>query len=133
VVVDSHWRDYAPLVAQLDPYELSLQFAASGREALQISQTERPDVWLIAAHLPDMTGLSLAEMLIDQGQVGHRVLVAETYHADQERAALQLGLTLYVSKPVTADLLDKLLARCQPPPRSLAPPVLSPSSNPASP
>ncbi len=88
-----------------------LLVAASGEQALQVAQQERPDLMLVDMHLGDMSGLELARLIaLDPGlsRVPRIVLSADA-SPDQARAALAAGFASYLTKPLNvAQLLRSI-------------------------
>jgi serine/threonine protein kinase/CheY-like chemotaxis protein len=86
--------------------------APSGQKALEIARTDRPQVVLSAMHLPDMTGVQLAERIRAEAQLATAGFILITSQADtQEANALsQAGNTVRLPKPFDADRLAQALA-----------------------
>lgn len=108
VVVDPEPADFADLLrahALLRPEAFWCIFT-SGRAALRHLprcvgglQTHRR-LYLVNVNLPDMSGLDLARMLPDHAGRGTVVLVGDVYREEEELAARQCGVPLYLCKPV---------------------------------
>jgi response regulator of citrate/malate metabolism len=82
--------------------------AHSGRDALSLTRSLRPELVLLDVYLPDMSGLDVLRELRASMQVD---VLAVTAARDAEtlRAALQLGVVHYLVKPFTFPALrDKL-------------------------
>ena len=80
--------------------------AKSGREALELAASARPDAILLDLGLPDRDGLELVPMLLR-----HKVpllVVSARESTDDKVAALDLGADDYVTKPFDG---EELLAR----------------------
>jgi len=88
-----------------------LLVAASGEQALQLAQQERPDLMLVDMHLGDMSGLELARRIaLDEGLCGvPRIVLSAEASPDQARAALAAGFSSYLTKPLNvAQLLRSI-------------------------
>ncbi|GAD10160.1 response regulator [Gluconobacter frateurii NBRC 103465] len=88
--------------------------AADGQQALQLTQTLRPDVIITDIEMPHMTGIELAEQIREQG-LPSRVMIVTTFgRAGYLRRALQAGVRGYMLKdaPITqlADAIRKVAA-----------------------
>lgn len=84
--------------------------AASGSEALELVGSEQPDVVLSDWNMPQMSGLELLEALRQRGE--HRPLgfvTSESTPAVYDRA-MAAGARFLVSKPFTAEALERALA-----------------------
>ena len=76
--------------------------AVDGREAITITQEEKPDVVLMDLSLPALDGWEATRALKAIPEVSHVPVVALTAHAmvgDRERA-LAAGCDGYISKPI---------------------------------
>jgi protein-histidine pros-kinase len=97
-------------ILQKDGYEV--RTAADGREALALFEVEKPDVILMDLQMPNMDGLE-ATRCLRASEAGRDVpIIALTAHAmagDREKC-LQAGMNAYLSKPVQAEALRRLLA-----------------------
>ena len=128
VIVDPSIHHYGDFVASARKGQIGLHFCADGRAAMRMAKRFRANVWLIAGELPDMSGFDLLDMLaedIEQSSVdplrsgscvslGHldeisksRIyVVADEYRIEDEQRALAAGVTGYLVRPVTLDVLD---------------------------
>ena len=111
LVVDDN-RDAAESCAML--LELSghhVQTAYSGREALEIAETLRPDALLLDIGLPDLSGYELAQQMRAAPWGQGAVLVAVTGWGQDEdrRRAFDAGFDHHLTKPIEAERLERLL------------------------
>ncbi|WP_174274801.1 response regulator [Sphingomonas bacterium] len=81
--------------------------AKTGREALELAASARPDAILLDLGLPDRDGLELVTLLLRQAKVPLLVVSARE-STDDKVAALDLGADDYVTKPFDG---EELLAR----------------------
>jgi CheY-like chemotaxis protein len=127
VIVDAACDRYADFVAAAQRGEISLHFCVDGRSAVRLARRFRANAWLVAAELPDMSGLDLVDMLsphVNQGGVdplrggarisldrcggtGHSAIfvVADDYRLDEEQRALGSGVAGYLVRPVSLNLV----------------------------
>jgi two-component system, sensor histidine kinase and response regulator len=87
--------------------------AQNGREALEAWRRETFDLILMDVQMPEMDGMDATERIrAEESRDGRRVPIAAlTAHAmasDRQRC-LEAGMDAYLTKPVQADALDKLL------------------------
>jgi serine/threonine protein kinase len=85
--------------------------AASGNEALQAVRAERPDAIVSALHLPDMTGVELAQRVRAEaaGALPGFVLISSEAESSDAGSLSRCGKTVVVKKPFTPEqLLDAL-------------------------
>jgi len=84
----------------------------TGRSALEIAQTFRPDVAFIDIGMPDMTGYEVAQQLRREPWGSGPFLVALTGWGqdDDRRRAREAGFDRHLTKPVASDDVDGLIA-----------------------
>lgn len=80
----------------------TLYFASCGAEAVQMMNDVRPDIVLLDAELPDLTGFEVLSTLHDDPGLADVPVLFVTRFSDQEveRAALELGAVDFITKPV---------------------------------
>jgi two-component system cell cycle response regulator DivK len=87
--------------------------AESAREALQVLQTETPDLILMDINMPDMDGYTLTQRLREiprLGQIPIIALTANVMRGDRERT-LAAGCDGYIQKPIDVDTFSDQLNR----------------------
>lgn len=87
--------------------------AASGEEALQIVQSQKPDLILMDIHLPGMSGLETVQQIREQKAFSDIPVIILSAESDQAivRSSVQLNVNGYVLKPFKPDSLSrKILA-----------------------
>jgi CheY-like chemotaxis protein len=94
---------------------------------VRLARRFRADAWVVSAELPDMSGFDLLEMIsshvlqggvdpllggsrvsLDQVGTGKRSAVfmaADTYRLEEEQRALAAGVSGYLVRPVTLDMI----------------------------
>lgn len=129
VIVDATCDRYADFVHAAQAGDVGLHFCVDGRSAVRLSRRFRADAWLIASELPDMSGFDLLDMLsphVLQGDVdpllsGSRVsldrvgvgmrsgifIVSDYYRLEDEQRALASGVSGYLVRPVTLDVIRR--------------------------
>lgn len=81
--------------------------SVDGRRALQLLETEAPDIVLLDLMLPDADGLELCRQIRERSSVG--IIVVSARAGQQEKvAALNFGADDYMTKPFG---IEELLAR----------------------
>lgn len=105
-------------------------WAHSGREALEMLKTERPDLILMDLSLPEMDGWTATERIKSDPETKHIPVIALTAHTlpgDRKRA-LDVGCDGYLSKPMNLELfsetVQEALVNAKDPPKRRAGPVL---------
>jgi CheY-like chemotaxis protein len=86
--------------------------ATDGAEALQKVLAEQPDVALLDIGMPEMDGYEVARRIRSRSWGKHMLLVAVTGWGQERdrREAHAAGFDLHLTKPVGADVLEKLIA-----------------------
>ena len=108
LVVDDE-SSITELLASVLRFEgFSVETAVTGREALQLVSSFRPDVMLLDIQLPDLDGFAVQKRLVaDRSTVPILFLTARDNPEDKVRG-LTMGADDYVTKPFG---LDELVAR----------------------
>ncbi len=79
--------------------------AGTGKEALQVIQSESPDLVLLDVHLPDMSGIEVLEKLKQSGANPSVIMMTADPRLDEVKAALRLGAYDFISKPLNFEEL----------------------------
>ena len=91
--------------------------AVNGNQAVEMAETEHPDIILMDLSLPMLDGLAATRRIREQDELTRVPIVAVSAHdsADFHAEALAAGCNEYVTKPIDFDqlvqLLDRLLKR----------------------
>jgi two-component system, cell cycle response regulator len=80
------------------------QFATSGEAAIELAKESPPDLILLDADMPGMTGFDVCEVLKADASLAHVPIIFVTSHDAPalEVDALRLGASDYVTKPLVA-------------------------------
>jgi two-component system, cell cycle response regulator DivK len=91
--------------------------AVNGNQAVELAESERPDIILMDLSLPMLDGLAATRRIRERNGAGRVPIVAVSAHdsADFHAEALAAGCNEYVTKPIDFDqlvgLLDRLLKK----------------------
>lgn len=87
--------------------------ASNGQEALEIFESEHPDILIVDINIPVFSGLELIERVVGSG-AACKILITTTYDRSRYvRTAISLGVTDYLLKPVDYTELKKAVKKCQ--------------------
>ncbi len=104
LAVDDHPSILRFIQVGLEMRDLEVVTATSGKRALQIAASTKPDVIVLDIMMPDMDGFEVLRSLRQESQVP--IIVISADYGTRERA-LQLGANEFVPKPFNTDDLVK--------------------------
>jgi diguanylate cyclase (GGDEF)-like protein len=83
----------------------TLRFASNGTDALQLARASPPDLILLDAEMPGMSGLDLLKALKSEPSLADVPVIFVTSHGEAavEVSALQLGAADFIIKPFQAE------------------------------
>jgi len=110
VVDDNHdVAESCKTLLELSGHRVSTAY--TGREALELAESLRPDVMLLDIGLPDISGYEVARRIRASTWGGNADLIAITgwgQESDRERA-FRAGFDHHLTKPISTDSLETLL------------------------
>ena len=111
------------------------RFATSGLAALQLAREAPPDLILLDAEMPGMSGFEVCEALSADPALSHIPVIFITSHNDEasEEAGLSLGAVDFIAKPVNPDSLYTALIKWLPKTALTTPPPVTQPENPVVP
>ena len=83
--------------------------AGSAKEALCLFETETPDTMIIDIMMPDMDGLKLIEIIRSRNTDINFIIVSGYDEFRYAQRALELGVCMYLLKPVNKEKLTEIL------------------------
>ena len=116
LLVEDH-ADLAEATAELMRHHgLDVSIASSGRDALKLAEEFNPVVVLCDLALSDMTGLEVVQALrARRGANDFLTVILSAMSANNlreiERRTKTGGITLFLPKPLTSDILTDIIAR----------------------
>jgi signal transduction histidine kinase/ActR/RegA family two-component response regulator len=115
LVVEDNTDTRDSLVALLELKGHRVRSAADGRSALASFARAKPDLAFVDIGLPDVDGYAIARRVRAVPDMASVMLVALTGYGqpDDQSAAISAGFDLHLTKPVTADHLDRVLGQFQ--------------------
>jgi signal transduction histidine kinase/ligand-binding sensor domain-containing protein/DNA-binding response OmpR family regulator len=114
LVADDNPVNLKVAVRMLERLGYKPECADSGREALRMLEREMFDVVLMDMQMPEMDGLEVTRAIRSRWPQSGPLIVAMTANAfEQDReACFAAGMDFYVSKPVPASELQRVLEEC---------------------
>jgi two-component system, chemotaxis family, chemotaxis protein CheY len=89
--------------------DLTLMFARDAAQAID-QLTEEPDLLLVDYALPDMTGIDLVKHVREQGYTTPIVLITAEKDTELRLAAIGVGASEMLFKPISTELLHRAVA-----------------------
>ena len=113
VIVDPRFHAYGSLAAGARQGAYSLHLRSSGAEALKLARRMTVDAWLVAAHLDDMSGEDLLDLLRSESSQATLAMVADTRDGRRGTIATseaeEAGADALLSHPIRLADLQQLL------------------------
>ena len=85
--------------------------AENGLEAWELFQKERPQIVLTDINMPQMNGISLAQLIRENSSGTHLIFLTGYDDFDYALSALKLGADDYLLKPFSKDDVEEMLAK----------------------
>lgn len=103
LLAEDNQESYEMLSEYLEAWGYHIIRAQDGKEALQITREQRPDIILMDIQMPEMDGLEATRILKKDEELRHIPIIALTALAMQgdRKRCLDAGVDAYVSKPVS--------------------------------
>lgn len=101
-------RDGMKIILDVDEDFEVLGAAANGREAIELAERNKPDIFLMDIQMPEMDGIEATKYIVEHG-LG-KVLILTTFDDDDlVQQALQNGAKGYLIKNHTPDHLKQMI------------------------
>lgn len=113
LAVDDDEDDLLLITQALELFSFSFIAASNGLTAIQLAQTQKPDLILLDIVLRGLSGIEVLRQLKSNPQTLTIPVIAVTVLARQEDRdrILSAGADAYMSKPYMVDDLDSLIRR----------------------
>ena len=101
------------MLEMLSIHSLEVIVARNGLEAVELAQTERPELILMDVRMPVMNGLEAVRKIREIPELTDTPIIALTASIGTEAEDMQLaaGCTEHLSKPIQTSVLFAALAR----------------------
>ncbi|MDM8526827.1 ATP-binding protein [Anaerolineales bacterium HSG24] len=111
LLVEDNMMNQDMLIALFHTLNLDLQVAGNGQIGVERALELKPDLILLDMHMPDMDGLAVAQQIRQAGDETPIVLVSADVFIDQLDAALSVGISESLSKPLDFGKLFPVLIK----------------------
>lgn len=92
-------------ILQADGYEIVE--ASNGREGLEITRSQTPDLILTDILMPDLNGFEFLKILQEQGSKIPAIIISADIQEASRTQCLELGAAGFINKPPKGDELRK--------------------------
>ena len=113
LIVEDNVDNYELVRFLLERAGHDTRWARGGREAIQMSKQEKPDLIIMDLSLPEMDGWTATERIKTDVETNHIPIAALTAHTlpgDRKRA-LDAGCDGFLSKPINIALLNETVTK----------------------
>jgi len=111
VIAEDEQINYLFLKAVLKPTKAKVIWTKTGRETIDVCNTEKIDMVLMDIKMPDLNGLEATEEI--KKNFPDLPIIAQTAYAmeEDEEASLKAGCDDYISKPIRPEHLLTIMSR----------------------
>ncbi|MFC2048903.1 response regulator [Elusimicrobiota bacterium] len=106
IICDDEYATRLLTKAYLDMYQLDIIEAINGKEALQLIESERPDLLIIDYSMPEMTGLEVIKAI--NKSIPSIIMTSEGFTEETEKE-LKDYVAGYLVKPVMPNTLAEAI------------------------
>ena len=85
--------------------------AGSGKDAIECTRQYQPNIVLMDINMPDMDGITAAELVVQAVPIAQVIMVSVQSEADYLRRAMLVGARDFVTKPFSAEELISTIRR----------------------
>jgi len=114
LVVDDEPRILRFVSLSLHALEFDVLVASGGQQALQMAESEKPDIMVLDVFMPDMDGLEVLQRLREierDKKCQHMPVIVCSARSSVAEQAFKLGATDFINKPfMPEELADKVIA-----------------------
>ena len=102
-------RGLSLMISQAYPDFQIVGIARNGKEGLKQALEQKPHLIFTDINMPTMNGLDMIAQIQENGLSPQFVVLSGYAEFEYARSAMQLGVTDYLLKPITPDMLDGIL------------------------
>ena len=111
VIAEDEQINYLFLKAVLKPTKAKIIWTKTGRETVDICNSEKVDIVLMDIKMPDLNGLEATIEI--KKEFPNLPIIAQTAYAmeEDEEASVEAGCDAYISKPIRPDYLLSIMSK----------------------
>jgi len=111
VIAEDEQINYLFLKAVLKPTKAKIIWTKTGRETIDVCNSEKVDIVLMDIKMPDLNGLEATEEI--KKNFPKLPIIAQTAYAmeEDEQASMESGCDDYISKPIRPDNLLTIMSK----------------------
>lgn len=111
VIAEDEQINYLFLKAVLKPTRANIIWTKTGRETINVCNTEKVDIILMDIKMPDLNGLEATVEI--KKNFPNLPIIAQTAYAmeEDEQASMESGCDDYISKPIRPDNLLTVMSK----------------------
>ncbi|PLX12358.1 MAG: response regulator [Marinilabiliales bacterium] len=111
VIAEDEQINYLFLKAVLKPTKAKIIWTKTGRETIDVCNSENVDIVLMDIKMPDLNGLEATEEI--KKNFPKLPIIAQTAYAmeEDEQASMESGCDDYISKPIRPDNLLTIMSK----------------------
>ncbi|MFD2164901.1 response regulator [Thalassotalea euphylliae] len=92
-----------------EKWEVDVQLATNGLEALEVLRNNRIDVLFLDLTMPELDGIGVLEGIKDENITVDVFVISADIQPEMQNKVMELGAKAFLRKPVKADLLVSTL------------------------
>lgn len=113
LIIDDEWTTFEIVKTTINWESLQImpEYVDSVVEAVEIIQTDPPDIILTDIVMPDMTGLELIEWIKSNNYLCEIIVLSAYSKFEYAKKAIEMGVIGYLLKPIQEKELEELLLK----------------------
>lgn len=110
LVVDDSAMSRKLVIKALPPeWDVEIHQAGNGQEALNLCQSNKPQVMLLDLTMPVMDGFEVLESLKQDGQTPFVIVISADVQPKAQERVKELGAAAFLKKPIQTDEIKQVL------------------------
>lgn len=110
LIIEDEESVYELLALLLGKKGCSVKGARTGGDGVKLAQSEKPDVVLIDAHLPDLDGMDILRRIRSFDDTAKIYLYSGLYSEELEEEAVAAGASGFIDKSLSVESIVSVIA-----------------------